>query len=123
MKLFAVHVKPGAEPLVTPEGFSWGAFAFGPLWLALHRAWIAAALSLAASVLIVVLAPPELAAILGFGLAWLLGLHGHDLQGWALERRGYTLIHMVAARGREEAWLRLIGHRPDLAARFAADLP
>ena len=42
--------------MLVREGFSWGALLFGPLWLAVHRAWIAAVLALAASVLIVVLA-------------------------------------------------------------------
>ena len=121
MKLYAVFVKPGAETAMMSEGFAWGTFFFGPLWLAINQAWIAAATSLAAYVMIVTLAPPALTGILAVGLALLLGLHGHDLQNWALERRGYTLIHMVAARGREEAWMRLMAHRPDLAANVAAE--
>ena len=44
-----------AAPVLVREGFAWGALMFGPLWLAAHRAWIAAALALAAAVLIVFL--------------------------------------------------------------------
>ncbi|MFO1026165.1 MAG: DUF2628 domain-containing protein [Acetobacteraceae bacterium] len=122
MKLYAVRVKPGAEPVLMSEGFAWLTFILGPLWLALNRAWIPAALSLATYVLISVLAPSAIGAVLAGGLAVLLGLHGHDLQNWALERRGYKLIHMVAARDREEAWMRLVAYRPDLAARLTADI-
>ena len=123
MKLYAAHVKAQAEPELVREGFAWGAFLFGPLWLVAHRAWIAAALVLAADVLIGVLAPPPLTVILGLGLAVLLGLTGPDLLGWALERRGYLLVHVVAARGKDDAMLRLLTQRPDLAEQFALDVP
>ena len=122
MKVYAVHVKSGAEPILMSEGFAWGTFFLGPIWLAIHRAWIAAGLSLAVSILIWALAPPILAGVLAFGLALLLGLHGHDLQGWALEHRGYHVAHVVAGRRREDAWMRLIAYRPDLAARLTADV-
>ena len=46
-----------------------------------------------------------------------------DMLKRRLERRGYTLIHMVAARGREEAWMRLMAHRPDLVVRLASGIP
>ena len=123
MKLYAVLVKSGSKPVLTSEGFAWGSFFLGPLWLATHRAWIAAALSLAAYVLIVVLAPPGLAAILIVAIAVFLGLHGSDLQAWALEHRGYALVHIVGGRSLDEAWMRLMTHRPDLVARLASDVP
>jgi hypothetical protein len=123
VKLYAVHLKGGAEPILMSEGFAWGTFFLGPLWLAAHRAWIAAALSLAAYVLIIALAPTLLAAILCASLALLLGLNGHELQGWALEQRGFLVVHMVAGHSRDDAWMRLMAHRPDLASRLTADLP
>lgn len=123
MKLFAVHIKRGAEPIMLPEGFAWGAFLFGPLWLAAQRAWIAAAVSLGVYVLVVALSSPPLAGILILGVALLLGLQGHDLRGWALDHRGFTLIHIVAARGPDDAWMRLIAHRPDLVAQMTSDIP
>jgi Protein of unknown function (DUF2628) len=123
VRLYAVHLKAGAEPVLMSEGFAWGTFFLGPLWLAAHRAWIAAALSLAAYVLIVSLASPALAVLLCAGVALLLGLNGHDMQGWALERQGYTLVNMVAGRRRDDAWMRLMGQRPDLASRLTSDLP
>ena len=57
MKIYTALLKADAEPVLVREGFSWGALIFGPFWLAAHRAWIAAAISLAAYVLIAVLVP------------------------------------------------------------------
>jgi hypothetical protein len=118
VKLFSAHLKVDAEPLLVREGFSWGALLFGPFWLAAHRAWIAAAISLAVYILIASLAPAPIRLVLGVSLAVLLGLTGHDLRRWTVERRGYLLVHVVAARDAEEALLRLLTHRPDLAGRF-----
>ena len=120
MKIYTALLKTDAEPVLVREGFAWGALFLGPFWLAAHRAWIAAAITLAAFVLIAALLPAPLSAILEIGLAVLLGLTGHDLCCWALERRGYLLVHVLAARGREEALLRLLTHRPDLLGRYAA---
>jgi len=118
VKLYGAHLKADAEPVLVPEGFSPGALIFGPLWLAAHRAWVAAGLSFAAFVFIAVLAPEPAGTILSAGLAIVLGLVGNDLRSNALEQRGYVLLHVLAARGRDEAWMRLIAARPDLKARY-----
>jgi hypothetical protein len=44
VKIYAALLKPDSEPVLVREGFAWGALFFGPLWLAIHRAWIAAAI-------------------------------------------------------------------------------
>ncbi len=67
MKIYTALLKPDAEPILVREGFAWGALIFGPFWLAAHRAWIAAALSLAAFVLIAALVPQPAAPILRWG--------------------------------------------------------
>ena len=118
MKIYAALLKPDSEPVLVREGFAWGALFLGPLWLAVHRAWIAAAISLAAYVLLAALAPAPANAILGVGLALMLGFTGHDLRCWALERRGYLLGHVLAAGDRDDAFVRLLNLRPDLAVRY-----
>ena len=118
MKLYTALLKADAEPVLVREGFSWGALVFGPFWLAMHRAWIAAALSLAAYVLIMALSRGPVGAILAAGLAVILGFIGHDLRRWALENRGFLLVHVVAARSQDDALFRLLTHRPELTARF-----
>ena len=118
MRFWTAHIRAGAAPVLVREGFSWGALLFGPLWLAAHRAWIAAALTLAAFVLIVVLAGADVAAVLLTALIVLLGLSGHDLRRWSLDHRGYLLAQVVVARNELEALGRLLDRRPDLAGRF-----
>jgi hypothetical protein len=118
VKFWTAHIRAGAAPILVREGFSWGALLFGPLWLAVHRTWIAAALTLAAFVLIVVLAEADVAAVLLTALIVLLGLSGHDLRRWSLDHRGYPLAQVLVARNELEALGRLLDRRPDLAGRF-----
>src|SRR4051794_24444708 len=80
VKIYTALLKPDAKPVLVREGFAWGAAIFGPFWLAVHRAWIAAAISLAAYVLIAILAPRPAVTILAAGVAVMLGLSGHDLR-------------------------------------------
>jgi hypothetical protein len=118
VKIYTALLKPSAEPVLVREGFSWGAAIFGPFWLAAHRAWIAAATSLAAYVLIAALAPRPTVTILAAGVALVLGLTGYDLRRWALEHRGYLLVHVLMANNIDEAFIRLLTNRPDLASRY-----
>jgi Protein of unknown function (DUF2628) len=122
VRLYSAHLKADAEPVLVSEGFSWGALIFGPFWLAAHRAWIAAAVSFAAYVFIGVLVPEPAASILTLGLAVILGLIGNDLRSWALEHRGYVLVHILAGRNFEDAWMRLLAHRPDLADHYRPEV-
>ena len=100
------------------EGFSWGALLFGPLWLAVHRAWIAAALTLAAGVLIVVLAEGAIAAALLAALIVLLGLPATICAAgrWTIAATCCPRSSRRAARSRRSA--RLLDRRPDLAGSF-----
>ncbi|MBV8590872.1 MAG: hypothetical protein JO212_12600, partial [Acetobacteraceae bacterium] len=74
MKFWTVHIREDKPPELVPEGFAWGAFFFGPLWLFLHRAWIAGLLSLAAYILIGVFTRDWIEAVLLIGLAVWLGV-------------------------------------------------
>jgi Protein of unknown function (DUF2628) len=118
VKIYTALLKSGAEPILVKEGFAWGAVLLGPLWLLAHRAWIAAAISLAACVLIAVLVPAPASDILLLAVACGLGFIGNDLRRWALEHRGYLLTHVLAAGNRDAAFLRLLTYRPDLAVRY-----
>jgi hypothetical protein len=118
VKFWTAHIRSGAAPVLVREGFSWGALLFGPLWLAVHRAWIAAVLTIVAAVLIIVLAKGGVAAALLTTLIVLLGLSGNDVRRWSLDHRGYLLAQVVVARSEMEALGRLLGRRPDLAGGF-----
>jgi hypothetical protein len=112
------HLRSGAAPVLVREGFAWGALLFGPLWLAVHRAWVPAALALAAGILILALASGAAATTLMVALAVWLGLSGQDLRRWSMRRRGFMLLTVVAARREADALARLLERRPDLAGSF-----
>ena len=122
MKSYTAHLKPDCPPVVLLEGWSWGAAVFGPLWLLAHRAWIPAVLFAAAALLVVVLAPPGLGGLIGLGFGVLAGLLGRDAVRWSLERRGYLLSHVLAARDADGALARLLHARTDLHASLAGPL-
>ena len=118
MRFYTAHIRSGAAPVLVREGFSWGALFFGPLWLAAHRAWVPAAVSLAAFVLIVVLTEGGLAAALLVATTFLIGLSGHDLRRWSLDHRGFVLSQVVTARDELDATARLLERRPDLKGSY-----
>ncbi len=114
MRLFTTHLAPGQPPLLVREGFSGAAFWFGAFYLAVHRAWIAAALVMAAFILTVALgrATGSLAPLAG--LAVLQGLICPDLRRWSLDQRGFARGPVVAATDPEQALARLLDGRPEL---------
>jgi hypothetical protein len=117
MRFYTAHLRTDRDPILIREGFSWGAALFGPLWLLLHRAWIAGVLA-AVAFLLIGLLPNPLDIVGGFGLAWLLGLFGQDLRRWNLGLLGYVMPHIIAARDIAAADSRLLGARPDLMDRI-----
>jgi len=116
VKIYTAHARahPGAGAVLVPERFSWLAAVFGPLWLFAGRAWIAGVLALCAEVALAALLPGGAAAVALAALHWLLGLQGQDVRRWSLERRGFTEVHVIAARDEEDALARLFDRRPDL---------
>jgi len=111
-------MRTGSEPVLVREGFSWGAFLFGPLWLAAHRVWIAALLGMVAITLIVALTQDPTRIVLILGLMLLFGLSGYDLRRWSLDHRGYLLGQVLTARDETEALANLLARRPDLGGNF-----
>jgi hypothetical protein len=111
-------MRPGAAPVLVREGFAWGALLFGPLWLAAHRAWVPAALALAAGILVLALTAGPTATALMVALAIWLGVSGQDLRRWSMRHRGFTLFQIVAARNETDAFAKLLERRPDLAGSF-----
>lgn len=123
MKTFTAHLRAHTSPVLVAEGFSFGAFLFGWIWLALHRAWVAAILDLAAWVILLLLVQGPWQPVLAVALAVLQGTLGGDLVRWGLARRGFVLTHVVAARDHDAAFARLLGARPDLLAAAAKGVP
>ena len=114
MKVWTAHEKPHTPPLLLREGFSFGAAFFGPIWLAMHRAWIPAACVLVLLILIPMLTDPPVTAVLTAGVWLMLGQTGRDLVRWSIERDGWLATAVIAARDLDDAQIRLYSARPDL---------
>jgi len=110
VKTWTAYVAADRPPALIPEGFSWGAFVFGWLWLAWHRAWIFAAIALAADLALSAFTPFWTQVI--FAVA--MGVFGQDLRRWTLELRGYTMDHVIASSSYDGAFGRLLHVRPEL---------
>ena len=117
MRLYTLHAKEGDRPRtrLVREGASFWAFVFGPLWLAAHGLWLALLGYLVASVALALAVPPEWAPAAGIAFQFLFALHARDLERWTLRRRGYALHGVVAGADHEDALLRAVTARPDLA--------
>ncbi|HUN43065.1 MAG TPA: DUF2628 domain-containing protein [Acetobacteraceae bacterium] len=111
-------MRDGSAPVLVREGFSWGALIFGPIWLAVHNAWVPAALVLAASILIGALTSGPTQSALLLALVLWLGFTGNDLRRWSLRLRGFVLQEVVSARNATEALGVMLERRPDLTSRF-----
>ena len=114
MKIFSSHLRPGRTPVLVQEGFSWAAFLFGFLYLAVHGAWLGAVLNFAT-----LLAATWLALGTGSGaamlaLAVLQGCFDHDVRRWSLARRGLATGPIVAGMDADQALARLLDARPNL---------
>ena len=113
MAVYSVHL-PGkdaanvSEAGFVREGFSAGAFFFGPLWLLWRRLWLWAVLWLAGFIALsgltaagVLSSSARLALI--FLAQLLLGLEANRLIGGRLWRKGYNLIEIITAAARDQA--------------------
>jgi hypothetical protein len=84
------------------DGFSWAAFLFGPLWMLRHLliieliGWIVLVAALAVTARLLPL-PSDATWLLLLLLAILIGLEASTLRQWALRRRGWYELGVVAA--------------------------
>ena len=84
------------------DGFSWAAFLFGPLWMLRHLliieliGWIVLVAVLAVTARLLPL-PSDATWLLLLLLAILIGLEASTLRQWALQRRGWRELGVVAA--------------------------
>lgn len=89
------------------EGWSWGAFFFGPFWLLWHRHWVIGLLVLVLegvllSALDSLSLHPTASATAHFLLSLLFGLEGASLRRFALAKSGYAEVALVAGGSMDE---------------------
>ena len=114
---YTLHLAPHAVPgdpaalsraTLVRDGFSFWAFAAGPLWLFWHRHWLAGlALTLAVAAIWALLrfsGLPDM-AVLGLDLLFglLVGLEGSSIRRWDLERQGRPAVDVVFAASEADA--------------------
>ena len=117
MPTYTVHAPPQRQGETTsaPErfafvrdGFHFWAFALAPLWLLLHRLWLAFVIYVIACGLIgvglSVLRAPASAQVLAWLLiALLVGFEAPSIWRWTLARRGWATLGFVVAEDAEIA--------------------
>ena len=96
-----------------PDAFSWGGFILTGFWVLWNRMWIVGIAVMAVLLLGTVL-PPALQFLVNVAVSVFLGLHGNDLLGWSLARRGFSEIGLSAGSTSEEAELRFYANGADV---------
>ncbi len=98
---------PGSATIL-PEGFSWGAFLFGPLWFLFHGLWLSAILLVLLYMAIAGAADHFAVAegiwsIAVFTVNVLVGFNARDWWRLMLDRQGFRFVGVVQARSLEQA--------------------
>ncbi|WP_041344628.1 DUF2628 domain-containing protein [Nitrobacter winogradskyi] len=117
MSVYTVHAPPADGPdgrgatdnfVFVRDGFSFGAFVLGPIWLLYRRLWLVLAgylvLSIAMEVVMTLLrvgAGTRVAAMAV--VAVLMGLEAASLRRWTLSRRKWRPLDVVVADDQEAA--------------------
>jgi Protein of unknown function (DUF2628) len=120
MRVWTAHEKLFASLVLVPEGFSFGALFFAPIWFAVHRTWLPAVATVLLTLLILLLTTPPASIILILGLALLAGYSGRDLVRWSIRQRGFLETNVITGRNRYDAHARLLEARRDLVERSMA---
>jgi Protein of unknown function (DUF2628) len=137
MSTFTVHVPPlrpgesAADPerfVFVRDGFYVWALLLAPLWLLVHRLWIAlagyVALNILTGLVLKLLGAPQGAQFAGgLLIALLVGLEGGTLRRWTLSRRGWKLIGFAVGDDLESAERRFFAAWPQNSAARNAVTP
>ena len=116
VEVYTIHEPPDApadridraEQLVfLKDGFSWGAFLFGPFWLAARGEWAGLAAYIAAVIVLSALfglisENPSWITLAILALNLFLGFEAASLRRWSLERAGWTELGAVSSRNAAE---------------------
>ncbi|KQP42833.1 hypothetical protein ASF49_03120 [Methylobacterium sp. Leaf104] len=117
MRTYTLHPARGAlageahgleRAHLVPDGFSWPAFAFGPLWFFFHRLWLAGLGVLALLVLVAfggrfLGLTPIAGSVITLLISILIGLEASSLRRWTYARAGRPVRDAITAANAEEA--------------------
>lgn len=122
MKTYTVHFPKGttaathdalSNATLIADGFSWGAFFFGPLWFFWNRLWLAGFLVLGAIIILSVLfalfeVHEGFASIVNLLIMIVQGLEANALKRWTFERKGRPVAGFVTGQDDIEAEAKMI---------------
>ena len=123
MPTFTVHAPPPPKDgttsaperfLFVRDGFHGWAFILGPLWLLVHRLWLALVICVAVYAAIgvglaLLHAPASVQLIVGVVIALLMGFEASSIWRWTLARRRWTMLGFVVGEDVEMAERRFYG--------------
>ena len=129
VKVYTVHMRrfgidPDTDIQLIKEGFSWGAFLFGPLWALWNGLWLSAIVLFAAQIVTgmaaALISPaPVVASLVGFGLQMLFAMVAFDLKRRKLAGQGIEERDVVVSHNADLAMRRYLDNAPSLAREFA----
>jgi|SRR5215468_7667646 len=107
--------------LFVRDGFYVWAFLLAPLWLLLHRLWLAFVIYVLGYVLVEIglatlRASPNTHLAIGLLIALLIGFEASSIWRWTLGRRGWTTLGFVIGEDAEVAERRFFGEWSKRAA-------
>jgi hypothetical protein len=115
VKRYTAHLRPFARDVdrgavFVKDGFSWAAFVFLPLWALYHRLWwvafgIVVAFAGLAIATDMLLLDPFTDALIGLGLALIVGYEANDWRRADLYSRGWIERGLALGRDIDEAEL------------------
>lgn len=122
MARFTVHVPGFAASreaaiegaVLVHDGWSWGAFVFGPFWLMAHRHWLTGlvalvVLALALAGIAMLPVAGGIKALLWLLVGWLFGIESASLRRLALKRGGYDEAGVVVGKAGDALEERALG--------------
>jgi hypothetical protein len=114
--------------LFVRDGFYVWAFLLGPLWLLLHRLWLALVIYVVGYGLVgigfaALRASSNTYLVVGFLIALLVGFEASSIWRWTLARRGWTTLGFVVGEDAEIAEQRFFGEWSRRATNSPANPP
>lgn len=110
MAIFTVHMKENdAQGAVfIKDGFSWSAFALGPLWLLSKKLWLAFFVFIALTVILGLAGlklgvHPSALSIISLLLSFLLGTEATNLQRWKMGQQKFESVGVVQGNKQDDA--------------------
>jgi Protein of unknown function (DUF2628) len=110
MAIFTVHIKDNDTQgaMFIKDGFCWGAFVLGPIWLLSKKLWLAFFAFIAVSVIIGLAGlkfgvHPSALSVISLLLSFLLGLEAANLQRWKMGRQKFEPVAVVQGTKQDDA--------------------